>query len=261
MLKWYEKIRFMHRATRYVLRTEKDELAIVRSLISPGDVAVDIGAHKGVFTYWMAKQVGTSGRILAFEPIPFLAAYLEDVTHWLKKYDITLHRCALSDRAGNDTLFFPGEHLGSASLEKTDTVMRDPINVAKITLDQAVEKANCDRPISFIKCDVENHELAVFQGARKTLTEHKPMLLFESGNLDDGRQYCDPTFEFLFQLGYEGTFIDRGTLVDLHDYDASRHKAPTGENQNFLFLHPASHRLVNRTFPYQVACGALQKAA
>ena len=33
-----------------------------------GDTAIDIGAHKGAYTYWMSKYVGNEGRVFSFEP-------------------------------------------------------------------------------------------------------------------------------------------------------------------------------------------------
>ena len=35
-----------------------------------GDWVVDVGAHTGVHTAKMIKAIGTTGRVLAFEPLP-----------------------------------------------------------------------------------------------------------------------------------------------------------------------------------------------
>lgn len=37
------------------------EVDLLRYLISPGDVCLDIGANCGQWTYWISKQVGSSG--------------------------------------------------------------------------------------------------------------------------------------------------------------------------------------------------------
>jgi FkbM family methyltransferase len=49
----------------------------LRSFLSPGDVAIDIGAHAGDFTVPMALAVGPSGCVLAFEPNPYVFPVLE----------------------------------------------------------------------------------------------------------------------------------------------------------------------------------------
>src|SRR5262245_64079544 len=50
-------------------RYETDEVEFVRTLLKPGDTAVDVGAHIGYFTMQMAAAVGPAGRVYAFEPL------------------------------------------------------------------------------------------------------------------------------------------------------------------------------------------------
>ena len=58
--------------TPYVLREQldffEDELRFVRRLLQPGQKVVDIGANYGVYTLPMAKKVGATGHVWAFEP-------------------------------------------------------------------------------------------------------------------------------------------------------------------------------------------------
>jgi predicted methyltransferase len=68
--------RFLWRAFKARWRDQRAELSIIRDHISPGDTVCDVGAHKGTYTYWLSRWVGNSGRVLAFEPQPSLAAYL-----------------------------------------------------------------------------------------------------------------------------------------------------------------------------------------
>jgi FkbM family methyltransferase len=49
----------------------------LRNFLSPGDVAIDIGAHTGDSTLPMALAVGPSGTILALEPNPYVFPILE----------------------------------------------------------------------------------------------------------------------------------------------------------------------------------------
>src|SRR5207237_1111420 len=67
------------RAWRYRLRLDPAEISFVRAHLRPGQHAVDIGAHKGGYLYWMRRAVGSSGRTFAFEVQPELAAYLRRV--------------------------------------------------------------------------------------------------------------------------------------------------------------------------------------
>ena len=44
------------------------EVAFLQSLIQPGSVVVEVGANIGAITVPLARTVGESGRVLAFEP-------------------------------------------------------------------------------------------------------------------------------------------------------------------------------------------------
>ena len=50
--------------------------AIYSAILKPGDLAVDCGAHSGLHTFPMSKLVGLSGRVVAVEAIPDVAAGL-----------------------------------------------------------------------------------------------------------------------------------------------------------------------------------------
>ncbi|MCA9212846.1 MAG: FkbM family methyltransferase [Planctomycetales bacterium] len=241
-MKLTEKLRLWHRAWRFVTKTEKHEIALVRSVVRPGDFVLDIGAHKAGFTYWMSKSAGAHGKVIAFEPIPHLAAYLRDVATVVSGAPIEVAETALSNSIGTADLYFPGPHLGCASLETTRTMLQDPITVPTTTLDEFLADGNYDRRVSFLKCDVEHHELAVFQGAMETLSRHRPIMLFESGNLHNGADHHTPVFELLKSLGYVGHFFDESRLVQIEDFDPDAHDAPDDGYQNFLFSHPDQTR-------------------
>ncbi len=250
-MKIYQELKLLHRAFRYARRTEPNEIAIVRNLIRRGDSVIDIGAHKAAFAYWMARGVGPTGSVACFEPIPDLAAYLREVAARYRDGRMTLVESALSDRVGKATLHYAGHHLGGASLELTDDVFRPPIEVAMTTLDEWVATAGFRRPISFIKCDVESHELAVFRGGQQLLSTDMPVLLFESTNMLDGREHNSRVFDFLSSLGYEGYFFDDVKLTRIEDHDPRQHNPVTG-NQNFVFSHPALYHWQRLEPPYRV---------
>src|SRR6516225_2425772 len=50
--------------------------AIYSAILKPGDLAVDCGANRGRHTFPMSQLVGPSGRVVAVEAIPDLAAGL-----------------------------------------------------------------------------------------------------------------------------------------------------------------------------------------
>ena len=57
-------------------RYEPQETQLLRDLLEPGNVFVDVGANWGYYTLAAAHMVGPEGRVVAFEPEPRLFALL-----------------------------------------------------------------------------------------------------------------------------------------------------------------------------------------
>ena len=143
--------------------------------ICPGDdVAVDIGANVGYYTFEMAKRFS---RVYAFEAnsevsVPIRASGLDNV-YLVDK--------GLSNSEGKAVLYIPvvdGLALsGWASLE--------PGNCPGAThhLEKQIELTTLDsfqlERVDLIKIDVEGHELEVLQGARRTIAASRPTLIVE----------------------------------------------------------------------------------
>src|SRR5207244_2689997 len=60
----------------YTYGVEDPDVALVGSLLAPGDIFIDGGAHVGMFTLVAAARVGPAGKVLAFEPAPAARAQL-----------------------------------------------------------------------------------------------------------------------------------------------------------------------------------------
>jgi hypothetical protein len=93
------------------------------------------------------------------------------------------------------------------------------VEVATVTLDAALGD-DADR-VSFVKIDVEGHELPLLHGAQRTLATARPALLVEIEHRHSGRQMTD-TFEHLAGLGYVASAIGPGGLVPLDEFDLER---------------------------------------
>jgi FkbM family methyltransferase len=213
----FEALKWYLRARKYKSKVEPQEVDFVIQHLLKGHVAVDIGAYKGAFMYWMRRGVGRTGQVFAFEPQPTLAEYLRKLTRTMP--NVHVEPLAVSDRAGTAELFVPytpgrqrvsqlaSLHDTWESLPKDEQLARMPVRLT--TLD-AYFSDLARRPVGFIKCDAEGHELRVFRGAQRILREDRPVLLFECENRQPERAaYVLAVFEFLQQLGYRGYYFDR----------------------------------------------------
>lgn len=237
-----QTLKWIYRAWRYRLVNETSEIAFVRRHLAPGDVALDIGAHKGAYTYWMAKHVGPTGRVFSFEPQPLLAKKLEQLVQARRLPHVTVENLALSSQEGQATLSVPGSKPSpGATLEPRDVSLCEQTTVRVATLDGYFSNRHIPR-IKLLKCDVEGHELEVFRGAAQLLRQHKPLLLFEceTRHRQDGR--LDDVFHFLTDLGYRGEFFRQGTLTSLQQFDPVIHQADPDSAAyagNFVFTASA----------------------
>src|ERR1035437_1223616 len=66
---------------------------LITSLVPAGRNAIDVGANRGVYAYWMSKQASA---VDAFEPQPDLAQYIRSA----RLRNVRVHEVALSDHAG-----------------------------------------------------------------------------------------------------------------------------------------------------------------
>ncbi|HEY2786478.1 MAG TPA: FkbM family methyltransferase [Fimbriiglobus sp.] len=151
--------------------------------VKPGMSCLDVGANIGVMTLNLASQVGPTGRVHSFEPVPHLSQRLQKHVERNRLTDIVrVHRLALSDRAGTVAIHVADEgqpNQGMGSLVFADHVkVRNEIPIEAITLDEFVKRESIDR-IDFIKIDIQGAEPLFFRGGSESLSRFKPDLLVE----------------------------------------------------------------------------------
>lgn len=230
------RTRLLARALRYRYRQDPQEIRIVRQLTPAGGIAVDIGAHKGAYTFWLQRAVGPKGRVIAFEPQAELAASLARV--FAGAPNVTVENMGVSSRDGTSMLAVPDDGPSPGARIDESTLARGersvPIRVT--TLDRYVAEHAIAR-VDFVKCDVEGHELDVFEGAIQTLTAHGPAILFECEERHRPRGGARGVFDFLAFLGYEGWYVDARGTHPVSGFDPARHQR--GDRKpyvnNFLF--------------------------
>lgn len=162
-------------------RYEREEIALVRKLLKPADVAVDVGAHIGFFSMHMADAVGAVGHVYSFEPFPSNADLLErSVVENHYEDRVTLGRCAAGAASGRAQLSFARETLntGGAHLVPAD-VSGLPGNETLTVEVVALDDLPLRRPVRFVKMDAEGAEPQVLAGAARLIGTDRPVILTE----------------------------------------------------------------------------------
>jgi FkbM family methyltransferase len=225
-------------------------LALLDDLVGPGDLVVDAGANRGVFTMRLSELVGPAGRVLAFDPNPECVRRLEQIAGVAG--NVVVHASALSDAAGVAVLHVPvrsGTRLDGLG-RLGDTAEKEELTLAvpTVTLDDAISAE--DGRVRFVKCDVEGHELAVLRGASKLLEDERPTLLVEIEWRHAG-EAIQETFDLLRAAGYAGEVVTPAGRRPLSEFDVERDQLahlgdeledgsmPRDYLNEFLFTFPA----------------------
>src|SRR6202012_4757548 len=100
----FEDAHFWVRCLRYRFRTERLPLKTLMRLDLKGATALDIGANKGIYCFWLSRAVGPGGRVLAFEPQPEMTPYIATRKRHIGWTNVTTLNVALSNRSGSACL-------------------------------------------------------------------------------------------------------------------------------------------------------------
>jgi len=144
-------------------------------------VAVDVGAHVGLWSMHLAKRFQ---RVEAFEPVP---AFVECFAKNVLEKNVTLTQCALGDRQGAARLRIDPADSGGTHLIEGPATLGLPGSTRVDTLDAYFEEeayqaslGGGELPhIDFLKIDCEGYEHHVVAGARETLARCKPCVIVE----------------------------------------------------------------------------------
>ena len=158
---------------------EKSESKIMEEEIKVGNIVVDVGANIGLHTLNMARIVGNTGQVFAFEPDPSNFKILEKNVKVNNYQNIILEQKAVGDKHGRTTLY-QSDHPGMHRIFPQTKQAKGQVQVELTSLDKYFIDSNLVDKINFIKIDVEGLEFSVLKGMKNILKNNKKIkILFE----------------------------------------------------------------------------------
>jgi FkbM family methyltransferase len=210
------------------------EMELLCVLCDPQRTSIDVGAKVGMYTYRIRKR---SADVVAFEPIPVFNRMLRAVFRTRAR----IEPYAVSSARGTAVLRMPfdargGNQFGRSTIEAGNRLASD--KVAR-TEELEVETRTIDEyqlpSVGFVKIDVEGHELAVLDGAVRTLAANRPNLLIEC-NDDHQVDATGRLAAWLDAHDYDAVFVDGKTVRPIGEFRRDEHWAKHGI-ENFLCFH------------------------
>ncbi|HEX4146615.1 MAG TPA: FkbM family methyltransferase [Pirellulales bacterium] len=169
------------------------EVDLLRQVVQPGWVIVEVGAHIGCHSVFLAQQAGPTGTLIVFEPQRILFQTLCANLALNSLTNVFAFQRAVGAAPGS--IFVPiidyrrEDNFGGVALGSYE----HGESVEVVTID-SMELARCE----LIKIDVEGMELQVLEGARQTILRLKPIVYIEN----DRPEHSTTLIRLLDSLGY-----------------------------------------------------------
>lgn len=160
-------------------RYNRQTRAVMQRCLQADSNCVDAGCHEGLILKEMLL-IAPRGRHFAFEPLPGHSALLRE--SFVAHPNVSIYELALSDVAGTSVFFNVESSPGYSGIRKRwlgpGEHRISELQVHTELLDNILPPG---LPVRFIKIDVEGAELQVMRGAKNTIQNYKPVIVFEHG--------------------------------------------------------------------------------
>ncbi len=167
-------------------------------------VAVDVGAHKGV---WTEKMALSFGKVHCFEPNVDL---FDRLFHWVvNSFDnVVVSSRAILDRNSHGSLCFP---VNSTNKTRGFYVVDDGFGDIRINRLDSFGIEGC----GLLKVDIEGGELLALRGAENLLCEQGPVVVVEYKEITSARFGWteEELYKYMKDLNYEIVFSEKPNLV------------------------------------------------
>jgi FkbM family methyltransferase len=201
-----------------------------------------------MYTIPLARRVEATGKVFAFEPVPFTAATLHTVCRLLRTSNVDLRAKACGEEHGVMTFSVPVQSSGALSAGQAHAASRvdtrpgheehvrwdrsREVTCEVVPLDEELSQVD---EIALIKADIEGMELFAFRGAQRIIERDVPTVISEINPwfLDGFGISVDDLLAFFSSRGY-----------DLYRWNepSRRLRTVTAPEEvvedNYVFVHP-----------------------
>src|SRR5688572_19614682 len=184
--------------------------AVARALSSPGDTIVEVGANIGTETVGFSDIVGSTGRVVAFEPLASSVATLERALSRARHRNVEVLPYAVGARAESIRMAVPAGFPSRAQVvaEEEEEGSTVTVETESVTLDSMEDTLG---QVRLLFVDAEGSEVNVLRGAASVLSRSKPDIVIEANprSLEELGFTADELRAELVGHGYEIAKLER----------------------------------------------------
>lgn len=211
-------------------------IPLLEKFIPKNTNVIDVGGHAGQMTKIFCK-LAPLGKVYAFEPGTYAYSILSKTKFFKKLSNLEIFKIGLSSQDDIVAFHIPLKKSGSVGYGTSHIHLEDHKTIKGAYVEEKIKVTSLDnfvlsknlKNISFIKIDVEGHELDVLKGAQKVIASDHPVIMIEinSEHLARSNTSKHQIFDYLEKQGYTSARIVDATGDLIHDHNR--------EEADFLF--------------------------
>ena len=211
---------------------EPFETKLIENIINNGDFVIDVGAHIGYYTLFMAKLVGENGKVFAFEPHPLNFKILKKNIELNNYQNVIFENKAVSNKNGKTNLYISKKNSGMHRIHPSK-YCEEKIPVDLVKLNDYFQQSVLNK-ICLIKIDAEGSEFEVLKGMSNALKNSQIKILMEfvpEHLIEHGTQPSE-MLNFLSEHGFKIFYIDENIqkVEKLKNWTKTMDEFPNGVN-------------------------------
>jgi FkbM family methyltransferase len=210
-----------------VYQYHKPLKTLLKPYLPMDGIVLEVGGHAGQLTKIFSQAV-PRGHVHVFEPGSYAFAILSATQKFKSLTNVSLWKTGISSQTGQAVFHIPLKKSGSVGFGTSyihaegENAIDTPYlqeQIPILTLDAFVKQETLPK-VSFIKVDVEGHEVGVLEGAQETLKRWSPTVLIEvqAESLERAGKTPEDIFGFFEALGYRSFLVDEPNtkLLSVH---------------------------------------------
>jgi FkbM family methyltransferase len=192
-------------------RQDAPELRLLRRLVRPGDIILDIGANIGFYSRLLSTLAGPSGKVYSFEPDD--TNFIHLLTNIRGLLNVEPIKKAVAESSGFLKLYTSPMLNVDHRTYKVDDYAEEQ-DIAATSVDDFVEGRF---RVNLIKIDIQGFEVFALRGMKRTLEENEDIIILAElwpYGLRKAGCSCKTMMDFLSTLGFQIFEIAGDRLVE-----------------------------------------------